>query len=291
LFSETAAVLKMNEPLKNHTTFKIGGPAKYFAEVNEQDKLSALIKACRENSLPFFIVGAGSNILAGDHGFDGIVIKLTGDFCKYSITDTTLSAGAGTVSVLLVKKAAMAGLSGLEMLSGIPGSIGGAVFGNAGTAGEWVGQSVEEVEVLDDGSKICKFGRDELKFGYRSSNLGKYIILKTVISLKNAQKNDILKKIESLEFKRKNSQPFGDMCAGSVFKNPPEESAGRLIESAGLKGLVFGGAKVSEKHANFIANTGSATAGDVKALINIIRHKVLDKYGIELETEIKFLGK
>jgi UDP-N-acetylmuramate dehydrogenase len=240
--------------------------------------------------LPFIIIGGGSDILFGDKGVDGIVVKLAGDFCEHRFHNETLYAGAGARLAVLVSECAEKGLSGLEGLAGIPGTVGGALVSNAGTNLGWIEDVLKSAEVMSTSGKVRRIAREKIKFFYRSSSLEGKMLLGAVFHLKKAQKNDILNKIAGLMRRREETQPVSTWNAGSVFKNPPEDSAGRLIEECGLKGLKFGGAVISQKHANFIVNTGSAKASDVRALIAAVHGKVKEKFGIELELEIKLAG-
>lgn len=236
------------------------------------------------------VLGAGSNVLMGDKGFDGVVIKLSGDFADYSFKGTTLAAGAGARIPVLVSKCMENGLAGMEALAGIPGTVGGALVSNAGTKEGWIGSIVSSVEIMAGNGNFKTLKKKDLKFGYRSSNLEGTLILKAEFTLKKAQKNDILQKINDLMLRRAAAQPLDAWSVGSIFKNPEGGSAGKLIEAAGLKGMQFGGAKVSEKHANFLVNSGSATAADMRNLIAAVRRKVKETSGVDLELEIKIIG-
>ena len=288
--SKIVSRLKINEPLKNHTTFRIGGPAAYFAETSTIEELQKLYRLSLNRKLPFIVLGGGSNVLFGDKGFDGIVAKLSGDFCEHRFRNETLYAGAGARLAAIVGDCAEKGLSGMEGLSGVPGTVGGALVSNAGTSLGWIEDTVKSVEVLGSSGKVRRLARGKIKFFYRGSNLEGKIVLGAVFHLKKALKNDIVDKTAGLMRRREETQPVGTWNAGSVFKNPPEDSAGRLIEACGLKGLKFGGAEISEKHANFIINKGNAKASDVKSLIAAVHQKVKEKFGIELELEIKLVG-
>ena len=239
--------------------------------------------------MPLLVLGGGSNVLADDRGFRGIIVKLSGEFREFNIVNETIVAGCGAGMSALVKASLDKDLSGLECLSGVPGTLGGALLGNAGAKDEWIGSAVESVEVLDGSGKIAEIPNEKIKFGYRSSGLNNNILLKARLSLKKSLKNDIFTKVERYFSAREQSQPLGSWNAGCVFKNPDGESAGRLIDQCGLKGLRFGGAKVSEKHANFILNIENAKASDVLELVRIIRAKVLEKFKIKLELEIKIV--
>lgn len=281
--------LKVNEPLSHFTTWRIGGPAHYFVETQSIDELSRLRALATIERVPFFVIGSGSNTLFSDKGFPGIVVKLSGDFTATVYEGENAVAGAGVWLPTLVKQCAEQGLSGIECLAGIPGSVGGALVSNAGTSQGCIGDRIAWVDVLAETGTVIRRERREIEFGYRHSGLAGSLILRASINLKNAAKNDILKTISELLTRRSQTQPAGTWNAGSVFKNPPGDSAGRLIDACGLKGLTFGGAKISEKHANFIINTGSATASDIRSLITIIHERVQDRFGISLELEIKIV--
>ena len=284
------ARLKTDEPLNEHTTFHIGGPARYYAEVDTAVQLESAIKLCYRYKLPLLVLGSGSNVLIGDHGFDGVVLRLAGSFTDFRFDGQYLRSGAGANLGLLVKSSAQEGLSGMEHLCGIPGTLGGAIRGNAGSREKWIGELVEELEVMTLAAKSEILPRSALEFSYRRFNGENMILTGAKLLLKKGLKNDILMNVGALMNRRTDTQPAGKWCAGSIFKNPPGDSAGRLIESCGLKGLTLGGAKISDIHANFIINTGSACSRDVRALIAIVHGKVKEKYGIQLELEIELIG-
>ncbi|MDR3050064.1 MAG: UDP-N-acetylmuramate dehydrogenase [Elusimicrobiota bacterium] len=294
LSSLNCKVLK-DENLSKHTSFKIGGAADFFIEVP-----SALaLKKCLEifKSQDIFILGGGTNILFSDGGFRGIVLKLSGEFKKYSFDGTKLSCGAAAPLALVVKEAAQRKLSGLECCFGIPGSVGGAVFGNAGSANESISQVIESVEIypysngrhcrqdLQSPNDAIVLDKSAINFQYRKSGIAA-IIAKINFSLKNEVKNDILDLLSQSIEKRKKTQPINQPSAGCVFKNPVGFSAGKLIDEAGLKGKTIGGAQISEVHANFIVNQGGAKAEDVLRLIKIVKTEIKKKFNIDLEMEI-----
>lgn len=276
--------------MKNHTTLRIGGPAQYFAEVSSREEIRNLIKTANENRIPFMAIGAGSNVLIGDKGFEGIVFKLIGQLADCSFSGNELEAGGGAYLPVLVNKCSEKGLAGIDSLAGIPGTIGGALVSNAGTRSGCIGDITEYVLVMDEKGNETGLKKKDLKFSYRASNLEGKIVLNARFSLKKEQKNDILKRISESLIKRSAAQPLDAWSVGSIFKNPEGDSAGRLIEAAGMKGMRFGGALVSEKHANFIVNTGSATASDMRNLIASVRRSVSEKFGKNLELEIKIIG-
>ena len=309
-------MLKIKEkiPLKEYTTFKIGGPARYFFVAKNKEDLKNAILWAKKKKLPFFILGAGSNVLFSDKGFNGLVIKLQNT--QYEIRNTKVIAEAGVPLQKVVLKLAKKELSGLENLAGIPGTLGGAIWGNAGAFGREIGDVVKEVEILRINGlmswRIEKLKNKDCKFGYRDSIFKRkknWIILEATLRLKRGKRKEIEEKIKEILKLRKEKQPLEFPSAGSVFKNVPIEKvpkrirekfkekikngflpAGVLIEAAGLKGFQIGGAKISEKHANFIVNVGKAKASDVKELIEKIKKEVKKKFKIQLEEEIKLVG-
>jgi UDP-N-acetylmuramate dehydrogenase len=305
--------IRENVLLRDYTTFKIGGPARYFFVAKSREDLKNAILWAKKKKLPFFILGGGSNVLFSDKGFKGLIIKMQNSKCK--IKNTKIVAEAGVPLQKLVLETAKKGLSGLENLAGIPGTLGGAIWGNAGAFGREIGDLVEEVKVLDVGSsklEVKRLKNKDCKFGYRESIFKRrknWIILEATLKLKKGKRKEIEEKIKEILRLRKEKQPLEFPSAGSVFKNVPIKKvskrirerfrekikdgflpAGVLIEAAGLKGFQIGGAKISEKHANFIVNVGEAKASDVKELIEKIKKEVKKKFKIQLEEEIKLVG-
>ncbi|KPJ71606.1 hypothetical protein AMJ50_01180 [Parcubacteria bacterium DG_74_3] len=284
--------IQKNVLLKNYTTFKIGGKTNYFYIAKSKKELIFAVKMAKKFRLSFFILGKGSKLLVSDEGFKGLVIKLEKVNCK--LENEKIYAEAGVSLNRLVKMATENNLTGLEWAAGIPGTVGGAIRGNAGAFGSSIKDIVEKVEVYDvrnDKVKILK--NKDCQFGYRESTFKKnphLIILSSQFHLKGGDKKKITEKIkENLNY-RKQRQPLEFPSAGSVFKNPPGDSAGELIEKCGLRGKQIGKIKISEKHANFIINLGNGRAGDVKKLIELIKKEVKKKFAIELEEEIQYLG-
>ena len=284
-------MLKKDVLLKNYTIFKIGGPAKYFFVARTKENLVSAIKKARENNWPCFVLGGGSNVLVSDKGFKGLVIKIQNT--KYKIQDTEIVAEAGVFLGTLINVATKLSLTGLEWAAGIPGTLGGAVFGNAGAFGQSMKDIVREVELFDTKvGKIKVFKNKDCKFSYRESIFKKnknLIIISLILKMKKGRKKEIQKKIKKYLAYKKETQPLSYASAGSVFKNPPGKSAGELIEKAGLKGKTIGGAQISKKHANFIINKGKAKAEDVKKLISLVKKTVKKKFGTSLEEEIVVL--
>ncbi len=280
---------KCNEPLSKHTTLCIGGNADCFVEVETEEQLVSLLKFINENSIKFFVIGGGSNLLFSDEGFKGIVLKLSGEFCKYEISRNNVICGAAVSLAYLAIKTAEHGLSGLEYLSAIPGTVGGAVFGNAGVKNCSMSDIVDKIEVIDYSGNKKVLTKNNINFEYRKSDLQGNIITKIFFILKNADKNDILKTISQERKRRINSQPIGTKNAGCVFKNPESDSAGRLIDSLNLKNYSVGGIKISDVHANFFVNEDNGCAQDMLKLIDFVKDEVYKKYSIKLETEIKII--
>ncbi len=284
-------VIKPNEPLANHTTFKIGGRAALFVEPENLCEVKELIGQAREKSQPFFILGAGSNLLVRDEGFDGIVIS-TRRLNRISRTNKYLLAESGVLVSQILKFGVKYNLAGFEFLTGIPGSLGGVLLMNSGVEEQSVSRVVAGIKVLDENLKEVELIAAEAYFSYRSSGLSRFpFIVSASLEAKPVERNDEIKqKINAHISGRSSSQPRrGYPSAGSIFKNPIGEAAGRLIESAGCKGWRQGGAVVSDKHANFILNIDHATASDVLGLIEKIREAVYAKFSVKLELEIKII--
>ena len=284
--------IQKNVPLAFHTTFKIGGPAKYFYTAKTKEDLIKAIKVAKKINLPFFILGGGSNLLVSDKGFEGVVIKVGST--KYEVKNRQVFSEAGILLSDLVRITLENNLSGLEWATGIPGTLGGAIRGNAGAFGKSMKDIIKRVEVFDTRTgKIKILKNKDCQFDYRESILKKnknLIILSAKIELKKGERKKIDNQIkENLDY-RKKTQPLGFLSAGSVFKNPPGHFAGELIEKCGLKGRKIGEAQISKKHANFILNLGNAKTRDVKKLISLIKERIKEKFGLELEEEIEFLG-
>lgn len=280
--------LKINEPLKNKTTFKIGGRARFFYSPEGTSDLKQVLLFAKKKKIKAFVLGAGSNILVSDKGVNGLVLRLDSPFFKkISISGNCLTAGAGAMLAALIRKAGQGRLSGLEFLAGIPGTLGGALMMNAGAWGNDIAALIERVEVMDFGGRIKILSRKDIKFGYRESGLNKYIILSARLKLrKNNKKSsgDLLNKyLCSRRLTQDNSLPN----AGCVFKNPQNTQAGKLIDLCGLKGRSSGGAVISNKHANFILNKANACSRDVLNLMKMAKKEVKDKFKKNLHPEIK----
>lgn len=281
-------IIKLNEPLKNKTTFKIGGPAKFFYEPKNLADLKLVILAARKNRIKVFIIAAGSNILISDKGVNGLVLRLNSPFFKkITYNGNYLTVGAGLMLGRLLQAVKEKNLSGLEFLIGIPGTAGGALMMNAGAWGKSIGDLIEDVSVMDYSGKIELLRKKDIKFEYRNSGLEKYIILSVRLKLNKKNKEEIGRNLNRFLKVRRNTQDTAFPSAGCVFKNPLGESAGKLIDLCGLKGRKIGGAIISPKHANFILNRDNAKAQDVLNLMELAGKRVKKKFKINLEPEIK----
>ena len=280
------------EPMARHTTFRIGGPADYFVELGSIEQIRAAIKVCREENLPWFVLGRGSNLLVSDKGYRGVILSIYKDFQKTEIQGETVTVQAGVLLTTLSGKVLDASLTGLEFASGIPGTIGGAVVMNAGAYGGEMKDIVRKVTVLDQDGEVRTLTCGEMQFGYRTSLAKKkgYIVLGAELTLKQGEKEKIREEMQTLKAKRIEKQPLEFPSAGSTFKRPEGYFAGKLIMDAGLRGAAVGGAQVSEKHCGFVVNTGNATAADVRELMRQVQGKVQEQFGVHLEPEVRFLG-
>lgn len=288
--------IRPSEILACHTSFKIGGPAAIWAEPKNTAELKNILLIAEESDISTFIIGGGTNILASDGGFDGIVIHLGAPFFKgISIRGTTVRVGAGYSMPALVRLTCGKGLSGLESLVGIPGTVGGAVLMNAGG---WssplyknTGDYVTSLKVMDYNGKVKILKKEDLEFGYRRSNLSSYIVIEAVFKLGREDSSALLSRCSKFLKMKREKQVLDKPSAGCVFKNPKDFqfTTGQMIDMLGLKGRSMGGAQVSEKHANFIINRNGATSKDVLKLIDLVKKKVMDNYSIPLELEIKIV--
>jgi len=280
------------EPMARHTTFRIGGPADYFVELGSIEQIRAAIQVCREENLPWFVLGRGSNLLVSDKGYRGVILSIYKDFQKTEIQGETVTVQAGVLLTTLSGQVLDASLTGLEFASGIPGTIGGAVVMNAGAYGGEMKDIVRKVTVLDQDGEVRTLTCGEMQFGYRTSLAKKkgYIVLGAELTLKQGEKEKIREEMQALKAKRIEKQPLEFPSAGSSFKRPEGYFAGKLIMDAGLRGAAVGGAQVSEKHCGFVVNTGNATAADVRELMRQVQGKVQEQFGVHLEPEVRFLG-
>lgn len=281
-----------NEPLANHTTFKIGGPAEYFVTPKNQDQLKLVIKACKESNIPYYIIGKGSNLLVGDKGYKGVIIQIYKNFNWIEVNNNVIKAGAGVMLSRLATEAAEHSLSGLEGESGIPGTLGGAVTMNAGAYGYEIKDHIISATVLNQEGDIFTLNNEELQLAYRTSIIQKnsYIVVEAAFELPSGKSEDILEDIAVFNKKRVEKQPLEYPSAGSTFKRPEGYYAGKLIMDSGLRGYRVGDIMVSEKHCGFVVNVGNGTASEVRQLIEDVQHIVYEKNQVRLEPEVRFLG-
>ncbi|WHY87997.1 UDP-N-acetylmuramate dehydrogenase [Neobacillus novalis] len=286
--------VKKNESLAQHTTIKIGGPADLLIEPSSVENLNHVMGVIRKNRLKWRAIGRGSNLLVSDKGIEGAVIKLGSGLDHLEINDTEITVGGGhslvSLSTLISKK----GLTGLEFASGIPGSVGGAVYMNAGAHGSDISKILTRARILFDDGTMEWLSSAEMEFSYRTSVLQKKrpgIVVEAVFQLAQGDRAAIVSQMLKNKDYRKETQPWNFPCAGSIFRNPLPNYAGNLIEVAGLKGFSIGGAKISEMHGNFIVNAGNATAGDVLALIEHVKDTIYSLYEIKMETEVEIIGR
>ena len=284
--------IKENESLRLHTTYKVGGVAKYFISPKSIDELIKLVKYLKENNIKYMILGNGSNTIFSSKTYDGVIINLN-KISNMKIDGNKIYVEAGYQLIKLSIDAMNNNLSGLEFASGIPANVGGAIFMNAGAYKSDMSEVIEDVTFLDKDLNIKTLTKDELNFSYRHSLFQEkdYIIISANLVLNNGKKEEIKELMDNRKQRRIESQPLEYPSAGSVFRNPAEDVyAGKLIEDLGLKGYSIGDAKISEKHANFIINIGNATGEDIKALIDLVKDKVKEKYNIDLIVEQRFVN-
>jgi len=280
--------IKLQEPMKEHTSFKIGGPAKYFVEPKDAHELKLLLSSIKRYNIPLLVIGGGSNILVNDKGLRAIVLCLNSPiFKKISFQGNHVFVASGASLSQVFRLTQKQGLSSLEFLAGIPGTVGGALAMNAGIPEKNIGDLVEEVSVIDYNGNIKNLYKEEIKFGYRTSNLSKYIILSARLRLIKKDKQEIKNRIKRYLNHRRVTQDLSWSSAGCIFKNPKGVSAGELIDLCGLKGKRIGGACISRIHANFILNLGHAQARDVLKLMDLAKKDVKKKFNVTLEPEIK----
>ncbi len=281
-----------DEPMKNHTTFRVGGNADRFVEINDENELAEVVKYLKMTGNDFFVLGNGSNLLVSDDGYRGVVLHIGNGMSKITITDTTVKAGAGALLSTVARKACGEGLTGMEFASGIPGSIGGAMVMNAGAYGGEMGMITERVKVVTYDGEILSLDNKSMDFKYRESSVKNrpFVVLEATFKLEKGDVNEISAKVKELDEKRRAKQPLEYPSAGSTFKRPEGHFAGKLIMDTGLRGYRIGGAQVSEKHCGFVINMGNATAADIYELMQEISEKVYDKFDVKLEPEVVRLG-
>ena len=288
IFSGLEKIVKTNYPLAKSTWYGLGGPADYFIRPKTVEQLKTVAQRCNENNIPMYVLGFGSNLLISDEGPRAAVIKLDAeDFAKMHFEDKQLTAGAGAELSEVVLTCVKKGLSGIESLTGIPGSIGGAVRMNAGGAFGDIGAAVESVTLMDSQGNVFEKSKPELIFDYRTTNIAAPFILNARLNLTEGDPEQIVQTVKEIWIYKKNSQPLNTRNCGCIFKNPRGVSAGALIDRAGLKGLQIGGAVVSNKHANFINAEKGCKSRDVMRLIEAVKERVKEHFDIDLELEIE----
>lgn len=281
-----------DEPMSAHTTFRIGGAADYFLLPTEGRQIKGIFEICREEGIPCFILGNGSNLLVSDRGYRGAVIQVYRNMNKIETEGTIIRAQAGALLSAVAAEAKKHSLTGFEFAGGIPGTLGGAVTMNAGAYGGEMKDVLKSVTVADNEGNIIKLSAEELNLGYRTSivKTAGYLVLEAEIFLKEGNPEEIKELMRDLTERRTSKQPLEFPSAGSTFKRPEGYFAGKLIMDSGLRGYRVGGAQVSEKHCGFVINAGGATAADVRALIRDVQNTVYEKFGVMLEPEVRFLG-
>jgi UDP-N-acetylmuramate dehydrogenase len=296
------AAIRLNEPLARYTTARIGGPADVLVEAGSAQELQRLVVSARKSQLPVTILGGGANVLVSDKGVRGLVIINKAKRIEFQ-ADAQVWCESGTVLPTLARECVAHGLAGLEWAVGVPGTVGGAVVGNAGAHGRDIAADLRSATILNETNEVVEWSKDELQFAYRSSRIKRHaphhsaqplrgtqqVILAATFQLTPADPGELAKQADEFNDYRRRTQPPG-ASLGSMFKNPPGEAAGRLIDQCGLKGTRVGDAEISTVHANFFVNHGQAKASEVKALIDLARERVKEKFGIELELEIELVG-
>lgn len=281
-----------SEPMDRHTTFRIGGAADYFLIPESYEEIREILKICKEEELPYFILGNGSNLLVSDRGYRGVIIQMFRNMSGLTVDGTKIRAASGALLSSIAVAAKNASLTGFEFAGGIPGTLGGAVVMNAGAYGGEMKDVLQEVTVMDQEGRILTLKAEELQMGYRTSIVKSagYLVLEAVIGLSEGDQEQIKERMKELIEQRTSKQPLEYPSAGSTFKRPEGYFAGKLIMDSGLRGYRVGGAQVSEKHCGFVINTGGATATDVRTLMQNVSDIVQEKFGVALEPEVKFLG-
>ncbi len=288
LFSGLDDICEEYVSLSEYTWLKLGGPARYFLRPTTEAQLRKVFQRCRDNGVPVYVLGMGANLLVGEAGVNGAVVKLEGtSFGRIKMDGELLTVGAGADLRRVVVKTVRAGLAGMHCLTGIPGTVGGAIRMNAG--GSWgdIGSVVQRIRVMDADGKTTWRERDELVFEYRHTNLAEPIILRAEFALSDSDPKQVLRQVREIWMHKKNTQPLRTRNAGCIFKNPRQMSAGALIDQAGLKGTRCGGAVISERHANFITAEAGTKSSDLLKLISIVREKVHQQFGVHLELEVQ----
>ena len=284
--------VKTEEPMKNHTTFRVGGPAEFFVMPRTAEEVKKVIDLCRRESFPYYIIGNGSNLLVSDQGYRGVVLQIYKEMSYIEVEENVVVAQAGALLSAIANKALENGLTGFEFAAGIPGTLGGACVMNAGAYGGEMKDVLEEVTVLTEEGEVLTIPKENLELGYRTSIIARkgYTVLEARIQLRGGEKEAIKSLMEELKDKRVSKQPLEYPSAGSIFKRPEGYFAGKLIQDAGLRGFSVGGAQVSEKHCGFVINRENATAADVAELMRQVSARVEEEFGVKLEPEVKRLG-
>ena len=281
-----------DEPMSKHTTFRVGGPADYFLMPKNTEEVQKVVTLCRENSMPYYVLGNGSNLLVSDRGYRGVIVQIYKEMNRIQIEGTTIRVQAGALLSKIGSAALEAGLTGFEFASGIPGTVGGAVVMNAGAYGGETKDILKSATVLTPDGSVLTLYNEELELGYRTSVVAKndYVVLEAEYELLPGERESIRAKMDELKVQRVTKQPLEFPSAGSTFKRPEGYFAGKLIQDAGLRGFTVGGAQVSEKHCGFVINKGGATAADICELIQQVSDRVMQEFGVRLEPEVKMLG-
>lgn len=289
--NDSSSLCLVDEPLKKHTTYGIGGPADLMVFPNNKEDLIRVIEIINENNMQLTILGSGSNILVSDNGIRGVVISLKKSLKEVNVNENILYAECGAMLGKIVRLAVRNNLIGLENLNGVPGTLGGALIMNAGAWGGEISENLVNVELINSKNELKKVPKKDINFSYRKSSFDKNdILLSAEFNLKKAEKNLIKENFSKAQSGRTSTQPLDKRSAGSLFKNPRNNSAGKLLDSAGLKGFSIGGAKISEKHANFFINDGNASSNEMLQLIKKAHKEVKKQFDIDLSLEVKLIG-
>ncbi len=288
LLEDFSDILQHDKPLAPLTWMNLGGPAQFFLEPRDQAELQRVVVCCHENGIPIHVLGGGSNLLIRGEGVSGAVIRLANaSFAELTVDGTTLRAGSGALLSQAISISVQAGLAGLEVLAGIPGTVGGALKGNAGGRAGEISETARSVTTMTAKGEIVTRSGDDLSFAYRSSNIAEPFILDGTFELHADDPDDITTRMRKLWIMKKATQPLSDQSAGCIFKNPRGQSAGALIDQAGLKGTRLGGAEISDRHANFVITHDGCKSDDVLRLIDLVRSKIAEQFGVDLELEIQ----
>lgn len=281
-----------NEPMKNHTTFRVGGSADFFVVPKTKEEVKNIVALCQEMDMPYYVLGNGSNLLVGDKGYRGVIVQIYKEMNTIQVEENRMKVQAGALLSKIGSAALEAGLTGFEFAAGIPGTMGGAVSMNAGAYGGEMKDVLYDVTVLTPAGEIITLQKEELELGYRTSIVARksYIVLEATIVLEKGDKEAIKARMDELRGLRTAKQPLEYPSAGSTFKRPEGYFAGKLIQDSGLRGFQVGGAQVSEKHCGFVINKENATAADILELMRQVSAIVKEKFGVELEAEVKRLG-